>query len=192
MYKRQGLERVQIFVSGSLDDREVRALLDRGAPIDGFGVGTGMGVSADAPFVDVVYKLTEYAGSGRLKLSPEKPILPGRKQVFREEKDGTFVRDVIAAAQETHAGRPLLEWVMRDGRRLPAGEVQLDDVRAHAAEQVHALPERLRSLDPAHPPYPVVVSDRLRALQRELAAAIRATDEELDAAAAAVVAETTG
>ena len=81
--------RVQIIASGSLDEYEIDALLSSGAPLDGFGVGTAMGVSADAPFLDIVYKLTSYAGEGRVKLSANKPVLPGRKQVFRNDPTET-------------------------------------------------------------------------------------------------------
>ena len=44
-----GLKDVQVFASGGLDEFEVEGLLEAGAPIDGFGVGTRVGVSADAP-----------------------------------------------------------------------------------------------------------------------------------------------
>ncbi|HEX2163903.1 MAG TPA: nicotinate phosphoribosyltransferase, partial [Thermoanaerobaculia bacterium] len=83
-----GLERVEIFASGGLDEDSVAALVAAGAPIDGFGVGTRMGVSQDAPTLDAVYKLTSYAGRGRMKVSPGKETLPGRKQVFRVEEGG--------------------------------------------------------------------------------------------------------
>lgn len=165
-----GLAHVQIFASGGLDEHEIAAMVAHGAPIDGFGVGTGMGVSTDAPALDIAYKLTEYAGRGRLKLSTGKPILPGRKQVFRLEDEGRPVRDVIGRAQETLPGRPLLERVMTAGRRLPNGRVGLDEARAYAAAQIGALPERIRSLTPADPPYSVEVSDALRRHQREVAA----------------------
>jgi len=161
-----GLEHVEIFASGGLDEYEIRRLLERGAPIDGFGVGIGMGVPPDAPSLDMVYKLTEYAGRGRLKLSPGKPILPGRKQIFREVADGTFVRDVIARAGEEGPGRALVEPMMRHGRRLRAAEYTLDEARAYAARQIAALPSHLRDLAPAHPPYPVDISEELHALQR--------------------------
>ena len=55
-----------------------------------------MAASSDAPNLDIAYKLTEYAGKGRMKLSAGKRSLPGRKQVFREFRDGVAVRDVIA------------------------------------------------------------------------------------------------
>jgi nicotinate phosphoribosyltransferase len=75
-----GLKDVGVFTSSGLDEWEIAKLLDAGAPIDGFGVGTGMGVSDDAPALDIAYKLSEYGGEGRTKLSRHKHILPGRKR----------------------------------------------------------------------------------------------------------------
>ncbi|HLU49896.1 MAG TPA: nicotinate phosphoribosyltransferase, partial [Planctomycetota bacterium] len=80
---RAGLERVEIFASGGLDERSVARLVTEGAPISGFGVGTSLAVSRDAPDLDMAYKLVEYEGKSRLKLSSAKAILPGRKQIFR-------------------------------------------------------------------------------------------------------------
>jgi len=91
-----GLEKVEVFASGGLDESSIAALVAADAPIDGFGVGAGMGVSGDAPTLDIAYKLCEYAGRGRLKLSEGKPVLPGRKQVFRVAEGDRDVRDVIA------------------------------------------------------------------------------------------------
>ena len=110
-----GLQRVEIFASGSLDEDTIAEIVAEGAPITGFGVGTSMGVSQDAPGLDIAYKLCAYGGRGRLKLSTGKPVLPSRKQVFRIEEDGRAVRDVIARAEEVlpapiassgDAGRP--------------------------------------------------------------------------------------
>ena len=78
-----GLTDARIFASGGLDELEVDELVKAGAPVDAFGIGTQMGVSADAPYVDSVYKLTEYDGEPKLKLSSEKATAPGRKQVWR-------------------------------------------------------------------------------------------------------------
>jgi nicotinate phosphoribosyltransferase len=165
-----GLEDVDVFASGGLDEDEITGLLERGAPIDGFGVGTGMGVSRDAPALDIAYKLTSYAGKGRLKLSPGKRILPGRKQVFRrEDEDGRALRDVVARAGEERAGRPLLEPVMRDGRTLPAGRGDLEAARERARREIGRLPGRIRRLEPADPPFPVRISDDLRAHQERVA-----------------------
>lgn len=163
-----GLAHVKILASGGLDEENIARLLEAGAPIDGFGVGTYMGVSRDAPDCDIVYKLTEYAGQGRLKLSPEKRILPGRKQIFRIEEHGCAVRDVLAQADEELPGRPLLIPVMRAGRRLEHRD--LEAIRRYAHEQIARLPERIRALAPAQPPYLVELSPALQKIYQDLRA----------------------
>lgn len=162
-----GLERVKIFASGGLDEYSVAKLVED-APIDAFGVGTSMGVSADKPDLDIVYKLAEYAGRGRLKLAADKPVLPGAKQVFRFEEDGLAVRDVITRAGEQLGGRPLLECVMRDGKRLDTSRRTLRESREYARAQIERLPPALRAVEPASRPYPVEVSPALTGYQREL------------------------
>lgn len=170
-----GLERVTLFASGGLDEDRIAELLAAGAPFDGFGVGTRMGTSEDAPTLDVAYKLTTYAGEGRLKLSPGKRILPGRKQVFRRERDERFVGDVIARAEEKLAGRPLLKKVMSGGERTVVGRATLEQAREHAQRELAKLPEALRSLTPASAPYPVAVSAALLQLQTEVAERVALT-----------------
>ena len=98
-----GLNDVQIVASGGLDETKIDDLTSRDAPIDIFGVGTDMAVSSDAPALDIAYKLTEYAGVGRMKLSTGKRSLPGRKQVFRQFRDGVATRDIIARYSEVYA-----------------------------------------------------------------------------------------
>jgi nicotinate phosphoribosyltransferase len=181
-----GLQRVEIFVSGGLDELDVRALVDGGAPITGFGVGTRMNVSADRPWLDAAYKLVEAGGHGRMKLSAGKATLPGRKQVFRLSRDGEDVGDLIAREEETAAdavriwgsdeleARPLLRPVMAAGERLPAGDSALEEARARAREGLARLPSRVLALERADPAYPVEVSPELRAaaagLRRDLVA----------------------
>lgn len=162
-----GLERVEIFVSSGLDEYEVAALLSAGAPIDGFGVGTNMGVSSDVPALDIAYKLCAYGGEGRIKLSSGKPVLPGRKQVFRREHADEAVEDVIARSGETLEGRPLLQPVMQNGRRI-AAEVGLHAARDRAAREIARLPRRIAALEPAKPPYPVSLSAALRQYHDEV------------------------
>jgi nicotinate phosphoribosyltransferase len=166
-----GLGRVRIFASGGLGAEAIAAVLDQGAPVDGFGVGTEMGVSADAPALDIVYKLTEYAGRGRRKLSKGKATLPGAKQVFRIEEGGHALRDVIGRAGEVLPGRPLLEPVMRHGRRLSASPA-LADIRAYAQGEIAKLPEAVRGLAPAEPPYPVTTSSELERYIAEVRGAL--------------------
>ena len=155
------LEKVEIFASGGLDENMIAALLSSGAPIDGFGVGTSMGVSKDAPDLDIAYKLCAYAGKGRLKLSADKTVLPGRKQVFRFAENDRDVRDVIGRADEDLEGRPLLGPVMRGGRRLAGVCVDVASGRDRARQKVSRLPDRVRAISPARPPYPVEVSQTL-------------------------------
>jgi nicotinate phosphoribosyltransferase len=156
-----GLEDLRILASGGLDEWSIRELVRADAPIDGFGVGTGMGVAADAPSLDIAYKLTEYEGEGRLKLSPGKPILPGRKQIFRVEEEGRAVRDVLVREGERHPGRPLLRQVMVGGDRTESGQEGLEVARERAADELGRLPASLLELEPADPPFPVEVSPEL-------------------------------
>jgi nicotinate phosphoribosyltransferase len=166
-----GLSSVKIFASGGLDEHSIAELLRGGAPIDGFGVGTRMGVSEDAPALDMVYKLVGYAGRGRTKLSPDKAVLPGRKQVFRTLRDGMATGDVIGGADEALDGRALLVPVMRGGRRLE--QETLGAARERARREIAALPASCRSLEAGDPPYPVAISASLREQQTRLSAQIR-------------------
>lgn len=167
-----GLPGVKIIASGGLDEGEIQRLLAADAPIDGFGVGTSMGVSSDAPDLDIAYKLAEYAGRGRLKLSSGKPILPGRKQVFRSEQAGRFSGDVIGRWDEALPGTPLLTQVMEHGLRRTGQFADLDALRAHGRAEQARLPERIRAIEVAGPPYPVEVSAALRQHQQSVMAAI--------------------
>lgn len=169
MLDEAGLTGVGIFASGGLDEHKIARLVAAGAPIDGFGVGTYMGVSHDAPDLDIAYKLCEYAGKGRLKLSTGKAVFPGRKQIFRIIENGRAVRDVIARADEELPGQPLLQAVMHAGKRLPAGRVDIESARRYASEQVALLPDSVRALSPADPPYLVEISPGLSRLQQEVA-----------------------
>lgn len=163
-----GLEGVEIFASGGLDEDRIAELLSAGARLDGFGVGTRMGVSSDAPDLDVVFKLCQYEGRGKVKLSEGKPILPGRKQVFRSFREGRACGDIIARNSEDLPGRPLLEPVMKEGTPLGPGLRSLDESREYAAREVAALPDSVSSLLPEEPSYPVEVSQELLSFQEEV------------------------
>lgn len=152
-----GLGAVSIFASGNLDEAEILDLNRRGAPIDGLGIGTRMGTSADSPYLDCAYKLQEYAGRPRRKRSEGKPTWPGRKQVYRRYRaDGRMDGDVVTLETDIRDGEPLLQPVMRGGRRL-AAPVSLSDSRRYAARQLSCLPEPLRQLE-TEPAYPVEIS----------------------------------
>jgi nicotinate phosphoribosyltransferase len=138
-----GLAQARIFASGALDELDVDALVRAGAPVDAFGIGTKLGVSADAPSVDSVYKLVEYDRRPVLKLSAAKATLPGPKQVWR----GAGHRDTIALRDEPGAAdaEPLLEPVMRDGRRL-GPPPSLDASRRRFATDLDQVPDEARRL----------------------------------------------
>jgi nicotinate phosphoribosyltransferase len=169
MLDEAGLHQVGIFASGGLNEDEIVRVVAMGAPINGFGVGTDMGVSRDAPALDIAYKLVEYAGRSRLKLSTGKVLLPGRKQIFRVERNGSADHDVLGRRDEELEGRRLLQPVMTNGQRTAAGRSSLAEARAHAKSELSRLPPRVRAPQSARPPYLVEVSaalaqdqDRLR------------------------------
>lgn len=161
-----GFPDIGIFVSGDMDEYSIRDLLAKGAPINGFGVGTKMDTSADAPYLECAYKLMEYAGIPRFKKSKGKATLPGRKQVFRRFDDGTMSGDVIGLESEDLAGQPLLHKYMSAGRmtgQLPS----LQDTARYASEQLRSLPGHLRVLE-SGPGYPVGLSAGLNKLHEEV------------------------
>ena len=163
-----GLKDTKIFASGDLNEYLIAGLVAEGAPIDMFGVGTELATSKDAPALSGVYKLVEIIEGGehsyRVKLSRDKISYPGAKQVFRFTCDGRFERDVVARAGEQHPGaEPLLECVMRNGRRLVASP-SLPDLQQHARDQLARLPEPYRRIRHADT-YRVEVSDDLRRLE---------------------------
>ncbi len=162
-----GLQGVTIFASGNLDEYELARLRDEDAPIDGFGVGTRMNTSADAPYLDCAYKLQEYDGRARRKRSEGKATWPGRKQVWRHrDAEGLLVRDVLTLADRPESGDALLVPVMRGGKRL-APRPALAEARVNARWELSRLAAPLRSLEPAAP-HPVEVAPALRALAAEI------------------------
>jgi len=163
-----GLPEVKLFASGGIDEFALRELLRvKRAPIDGFGIGSGMDTSYDVPTFDCAYKLQEYAGRARRKRSEGKATWPGRKQVYRRYgTDERMSGDLLTLEQDAQAGEALLKPVMRGGRRLPGLET-LEQARDRARDQLARLPEALRVLEPA-PLYPVTVSNTLKALAEEV------------------------
>lgn len=167
---RQNLKAVKIFASGNLTEDRIAEMLRQGAPIDAFGVGTAMSVSTDAPSLDVVYKMSEVVRDGTpfptLKLSARKQTYPGKKQVYRVERQDRMVRDILALEGESVPGRPLLRPVMRSGqlvRPLPS----LSEIRRHAERERARLPPRLRGLAPIAG-YTVHISPGLRQAVRAI------------------------
>lgn len=159
-----GLGDVAVFASGGLDEHEIHRLVhDEQAPIDGFGVGSSLAASIDAPSLESVYKLVAYDGRSVRKTSLGKETLPGAKQVWRP---ADWSGDTIALADEAAPSgehRPLLLEVLRDGRRTGDGRRTLGDAHAHFEHEWNGLPEGLKSLRHAYR-HPVAVSSGLHDL----------------------------
>jgi nicotinate phosphoribosyltransferase len=159
-----GFPDMQILASGGIDEQEIERLLDAGAPIDGFGVGSSLAVSSDVPVLDSVYKLVAFDGRPVRKTSEGKVTWPGPKQVWRGEE-----RDVLGLADEEAppGGEALLDEVMRDGRRTDAGRVDLAAAGSRFEEHWGRLPPPVRHLsDPR--PWPVHPSPALERLTAEV------------------------
>jgi len=160
-----GLKDVMIVVSGGVTEDVLQTMMAEGAPIDGFGIGVNLDVSTDAPALDCAYKLQEYAGTPRRKLSEGKKTWPGRKQVWRAyDADGRMAGDILSVETDKHPGETLIEPVMRAGSRLGAAPT-LDAIRERAKRDLARLPGPLAKLAPGS--FPVTVADTLQALAAE-------------------------
>jgi len=173
MLDSQGLENVRIFASGNLDEYKISQIVQAGAPIDDFGVGTHMGTSCDAPYLDVIYKISEVTDEygeflPTMKLSKKKTTLPGRKQVFRiYNKNRDFSYDIIGLdAQKIKGARPLLSQVMKKGK-VKIQQPSLTAIQKRVADNLSRLPSRYKCLS-AKSVYAVKISRELNKLMVRL------------------------
>jgi nicotinate phosphoribosyltransferase len=176
-----GFPDVKIMASGSLDEYKVENLVKGGSEIEVFAVGTRMGVSADAPYLDIAYKLVEYEGRPILKLSTGKKNWIGKKQVRRfYGADGKIDFDRVCLLDSGRGdGESLMEVVMKKGERQRAPE-SLMEIRARFSDDWRKLPEQLKALHPSHV-YRVEVCESLRELDGEIALLKRREEvEELE------------
>lgn len=161
-----GLRDTGIFCSGGLDEDDLRTLCAAGAPIDGFGIGTRLDTSADAPYLDCAYKLQEYAGRARRKRSEGKASWPGRRQVWRQYGiDGRMCGDTVTVEGDVRPGETLLRPYMKNGRRLEPAE-SLTAIRLRSAAELARLPATLAALG-TEPAYAVTIAPALRELAAE-------------------------
>jgi nicotinate phosphoribosyltransferase len=166
-----GLDYVKIFASGDLDEYAIEELVNEGAKIDAFGVGTRMSTSLDRPYVDVVYKLSGKVEKGSfvpaMKLSKGKATLPGKKQIFRQrDKNGRYVKDIIGLEDEEIIGERLLKKVMKHGRityKMPT----LEEVRKATLRNLSELHEKYKTLRDASL-YHVELSCRLTKIRSQV------------------------
>ncbi|MBI3653188.1 MAG: nicotinate phosphoribosyltransferase [Acidobacteria bacterium] len=193
---RAGKREVKIFASGDLNEYLIADLLQRGAPIDAFGVGTQLSTSFDHPALGGIYKLVGVAINGqvklKMKLSADKATYPGTKQVWRQvDANGLYGADVIALEDEKKPEksgdwRPLLQPVMIQGvaleeRLIEEEWMQADELvalrnlrwqrlqraRRRAAQELQRLPQECLQMRGAAS-YPVRFSQRLTAEKARL------------------------
>ncbi len=158
---------VSIMASGSLDEYMLLELINSGAHIDAVGIGTKMGVSADAPYLDMAYKLVEYEGKPILKLSPGKRTWVGRKQVYRHYgQDGNMTRDILTLQDDIQNGTPLLKEVVTDGRIKC--DSSITKARKHFEREYERLPDKYKKIYPDNY-YPVEIAPALKSLEQEVA-----------------------
>jgi nicotinate phosphoribosyltransferase len=178
-----GFGDIAIVASGNLDEYKIAELVDAGAPIDAFGVGTALAVSDDAPAADFTYKLVEYKDRARLKTSAGKISTPGRKQLFRAyAPNGSFFADLIGIVDEgaTTVAREfkpvaskavqLMETVVENGRRVMP-RPSLAEARERVMNGLTSLDARYKTIRrPAEFPVrqtaalsALVISEKLRA-----------------------------
>lgn len=158
---RAGLQRVRILASGGISEAMLERATREAAPIDGFGIGTDLTTSGDAPSLDCAYKLQEYAGVARRKLSRGKQTWPGRKQVWRTlDSDGRIARDVLSTADDRQPGEPLLVPVMREGRVVDREAIDLGAARERCRADLRRLP--------ADPQFRPAIAPALRDLAAEV------------------------
>ena len=174
IFNAAGLEEVKIFASGGFDEFKIARIVGDQAPIDAFSIGTKVGVSADDPFLDIVYIMVHYDGRDVRTVSPGKKTLAGKKQAFRQsDASGQSVADTIGCRNEQIANAtPLLTAVMQGGR-IVTSPPPLAKLRRQFQRNLERLPERYKTLTPLEGPaaYPVRVSDNLAALQQHISQA---------------------
>jgi len=145
----EGFRDTVIFASGGLNEYKIEKLLKEGAKIDGFGVGTELGVSADLPYLDCVYKIVEYKGTPIVKFSKNKITFPYKKQIYRTFKDGKIYKDVVSHYNERLEGEPLVKEYIKDGR-LVRDIPSIKDIRDYTISQLKLLPDNLKDINKYH------------------------------------------
>ncbi len=160
-----GLEYVKIFASNDLNEYKIDDLVSRGARIDCYGVGTELITAKPIAAIPGVYKLVEDGDGAKIKLSAEKKSYPGKKQVYRIEKDGRYTHDVLALEGEIISGTALLEKVVENGERIHESR-DLNEIRAYCFEQVAKMPVNSRKLIAT--PYEFTESLGLKLLRKTL------------------------
>ncbi|MFX1571667.1 MAG: nicotinate phosphoribosyltransferase [Promethearchaeota archaeon] len=164
----KGCEDVLIVASSDLNEYKIKEIIDKNAPIDAFGVGTELATSRDDPTISGVYKLMEYNGTPRIKISEEKITYPGIKQVYRVYDNNMFKEDILALDNEPAPpnSNALLKPILKNGEliiKLP----NLNEIQQFYLENIKRLPKPLKSLEEAQI-FKLKISEKLRTLTNSL------------------------
>jgi len=163
-----GFKDAKIIASGGINEYKIKELEEKGAKIDGYGVGTELVVSADVPYLDCAYKLVEYNKKPVMKFSSKKLTLPAKKQVYRQYNNNFFNEDIIGLYDENIKGEKLLNLYIKEGRlikKLPP----LKEIREKTVSSLKKLPPSITDINKVEPYIPKV-SDRLKATINQLKA----------------------
>ena len=163
---KEHLPTTKVFASGDLDEWSIAKLIQTGAALDGYGIGTKL---VTGTTVNGVYKLVEIDDIPTMKQSSNKLTYPGRKQIFRKINQGSLDRDRLGLVEEMPKDneQAVLEVVMESGKRRQS-PASLDAIRQRTAKSVASLPEQVRQIT-APQEFTVNISDHLAALRDKVA-----------------------
>ncbi len=184
-----GLDYVKIVVSNQLDEYVIKSLKEQKAPIDIYGVGTNLVTGHPNAALGGVYKLSEYNGEPRMKLSEniEKISIPHQKQVYRMiSENGMFYgADAISMADEINltlmehpfddrkrlkldifTQEPLLVQIIKTGERISTS-YKLNEIVDYSKERLEKLPEEFKRFQNPHI-YKVGLSEKLKRVQKDI------------------------
>ena len=181
------LEYVKIVASNQLDEYVIKSLKEQGAPIDIYGVGTNLVTGSPDASLGGVYKLSEFNGEPRIKLSEDivKASLPYKKQVYRMfDENGMFYgADAVARFTEDKVQEmvhpfdsrksldlnrfkheTLLEKVMEHGKKVNPPRT-VTEIAAYSKSRLEKLPEEYKRFQNPHI-YKIGISTKLK-LERD-------------------------
>jgi nicotinate phosphoribosyltransferase len=163
-----GATETRIIVTSDLDEWQIAAL--RGAPVDGFGVGTSLVTGSGAPTCALVYKLVARADGFDpeaelrpvAKKSASKASIGGRKFAVRRLDDrGRAEAEVIGigtAPSGDHNDRPLLAPLVTDGAIV--GREPLEAARERHYHSRAELPVSAGKMSRGEPAIPTLLLDK--------------------------------
>jgi len=164
-----GCKEVIIVASSDLNEYKIKEIIDSNAPIDAFGVGTDLATSRDDPTIAGVYKLIEYNGKPKIKISEEKLTYPGKKQIYRIYNErGAFKEDILMLDDDKAPpnSEALLIPIMEKGiliSKIP----QLMEIQQYYIKNIKKLPSEYKTLDENHV-FKLKISTKLRELTNSL------------------------